>query len=425
MWELLWTSDLFHHKVAIFRDNELWDLRIEEKDKIVRNGFYLAKKEKEHFLLLSSGEKVFCSEAFPDGQEKIVQVLQEEREEKLAQVSQKLEMSNPYFVFFPYGKGIFLSKKMEEEQERKRLREIFQKYEEKGSFLIRTEAKGILERNLEQEIQQVLKEWQLVQERAFHLKKKGNLRSAVVWMEEILEEYGKQDWKTCYCENFELKETLKEKLTFYQKQVREYHGEISLWKQRKLEEQIRVLCQEKIDLASGGYLWIESTRACVTIDVNSGAGSPRRSNIEAAREIPRQVKLRNLAGNIVIDFINCKNVEEKKEIVSILKEGFLRDQHFIQWGNFHDFDLFLFSRQRKGKELSFYYSEESLFYQVQCLEEECNDLLEQKEKILLIEGEKNILQEWKKQTQCGIKDSIDFQYRKEEKESKKFHIEIK
>lgn len=70
MWELLWTSDLFHHKVAIFRDNELWDLRIEEKDKIVRNGFYLAKKEKEHFLLLSFGEKVFVRKHFQMGKKK-------------------------------------------------------------------------------------------------------------------------------------------------------------------------------------------------------------------------------------------------------------------------------------------------------------------------------------------------------------------
>jgi len=424
MWELLWTSDLFYHKVAIFRENELWDLRIEEKNKIARNGLYLARKEKNNFLTLACGTRVFCSECFPDGQERIVQILQEEREGKLAQVSQKIEISTPYFVFFPYENGLYLSKKIEEKEERERLQRIFHSYLEKASFLIRTEAKEQTEEKLIEEIQRTVKEWELIQKRAFDLREKGNLRASITWMEDILQEYGKKDWKSCYVENFEHRELLEKSLLPYQKRAREYHGDRSLWKDRKIEEQIKQLCRERVNLQSGGYLFLEATKACITIDVNSGQAEVCRTNQEAAREIPRQVRLRNLSGIVVVDFINSKKME-KKEILAILQEEFAKDSHLIQGKAFHEFDLFIFSRQRKGKELSFYYNDNNIFYQVQSLEEECRDLLERGEKILSIEGEKNILQEWKKHSQCGIKDSIELLWRTEKKEKIFFNIKIK
>ncbi|HEY4534091.1 MAG TPA: ribonuclease E/G [Fusobacterium sp.] len=425
MLEFLWTSDLFYHKVAVFREAKLWDLRIEERKKLLRNGLYVAKKEREDFLLLSNGVKVFCSEAFPRGQEKLVQVLQEEREGKLAEVSQKIEMATPYFVFFPYERGLYFSRKIQEKEERERLQNIFQPYQEKASFLIRTEAKGQQEETLQEEIQKILKEWNRIQKRAFDLREKGNLRTSLAWMEEFLEEYGKEEWKSCYCENFEYQELLEKSLLPYQKKVREYHGDVSLWKQKKMEEQIAQLCQEKVHLPSGGYLFLEKTKACVTIDVNRGAAGLHTSNLEAAREIPRQVRLRNLAGIIVIDFISNKNLEERKEIINTLKQGFSKDNHILTWGGLHEFDLFIFSRQRKGKELSFYYDKNNIFYQVQCLENECKELLERGENILSVEGEKNILQEWKNSSQCGIKDSIELLWKKEKEERTVFQIKIK
>lgn len=425
MWEFLWTSDLFYHKVAVFREAKLWDLRIEEKKKLLRNGLYVAKKEREDFLFLSNGLKVFCSEAFPEGQEKIVQVLQEEREGKLAEVSQKIEMTTPYFVFFPYERGVHLSRKIQEKEERERLENIFQPYRERASFLIRTEAKGQQEETLKEEIQKMLKEWEQIQKKAFELRERGNLRTSLPWMEEFLEQYGKEEWKSCYCENFECQELLEKNLSFYQKRLREYHGDISLWKQRKLEEQIAQLCQEKVYLPSGGYLFIEKTKACVTIDVNRGPAGLHASNLEAAKEIPRQVRLRNLAGMVVIDFISNKKSEERKEIIDTLKREFSTDNHFLTWGGFHEFDVFLFSRQRKGKELSSYYDKNNVFYQVQCLENECKELLEKGENILSVEAEKNILQEWKNSIQCGIKDSIELMCKDEKTEKKSFNIKIK
>src|SRR3712207_2561527 len=109
-------------------------------------------------------------------------------EGKLAEVSQKIEMATPYFVFFPYERGLYFSRKIQEKEERERLQNIFQPYQEKASFLIRTEAKGQQEETLQEEIQKILKEWNRIQKRAFDLREKGNLRTSLAWMEEFLEE---------------------------------------------------------------------------------------------------------------------------------------------------------------------------------------------------------------------------------------------
>lgn len=406
MWSFLWTSDLFYHKVAIFRGKDLWEIKVEEKEKIRRKDFYLAKVEKKNFLLLSSGQRVFCSEEFPVGQEKIVQVLQEERGDKLAEVSQKLEIAGRFFIFFPLETRVHMSKKIVEEEERKRLRDIVANFQGEGSFLIRTEAKREKKEVLEEELHFLLDTWKEVQENAFQKRSKQKLCTNRLWMDEVLEKYGMEEWDFCYVEGFEEFPYLEKKLPLYQKKGREYHGDVSLWQEKQIDRKIKYLCQARTDLEQGVYLFFERTQACVTIDVNSLEVKAKLANEIAAREIPKQLRLRNWAGIVVIDFMKGKEAD-KKNLLSILQEGFAREISEISWGGFTNFYLCIFTKERKGKELEYYFQSDSEKYQILSLEKELESLLERGEKSFFIEGEKNLLQEWKKRSRCGIKDSME------------------
>lgn len=420
MWNFLWTSDLFYHKLAIFREEELWEIKIKEKDKIARKDFYLAQREKENFLFLSSGKKVFCAENFPAGQEKIVQVIQEERGEKLAEVSQKLEISGKFFIYFPYETKLGISKKISESQERKRLQEIVAPFMKEGSFLIRTEAKGQEREVLERELQNLLEDWKEIQENAFQKRKKGKLLDNRFWMEEILEKYAGEEWGFCYTEHFEEEEALGKALLYYGQKSREYHREPSLWQKYQLKQKIQQLCQERVELGEGVYLFLERTQACITVDVNTLKTKIKTANEMAAKEIPKQLRLRNWSGIVIVDFIDGRE-EEKKELERILREGFAKEVKEIQWGGFQSFYLFSFTKQRKGQEIETYFGKENIRNRVQDLEDELQGLLQQKEKIFQIVAEKKMLQEWKKYTQCGIKDNIELV---EQKEEKHYQIQI-
>lgn len=405
MWSFLWTSDLFYHKVAIFRGKDLWEIKVEEKEKMGRKDFYLAKVEKKNFLLLASGQRVFCSEEFPVGQEKIVQVLQEERGNKLAEVSQKLEITGRFFVYFPLETRLSMSKKIVEEEERKRLRDLVANFQEEGSFLIRTEAKGETKEVLEGELHFLLNTWKEIQKNAFQKRSKKKLCSNRFWIDDILQKYGMEEWDFCYVEDFEEFSYLEKRLLLYKKKGREYCGDVSLWQAKQMDRKIKYLCQARVDLEQGVYLFFERTQACVSIDVNSLAVKAKLANEIAAREIPKQLRLRNWSGIIVIDFIDGKEAD-KKNLLSILQEGFEREISEINWGGFQSFYLCIFTRQRKGKELESYFQRDDQKYQILLLENELADLLERGEKNFFIEGEKNLLQEWKKRSRCGIKDSI-------------------
>ena len=413
MWNFLWTSDLFYHKLAIFRGEDLWEIKIEEKEKVARKDFYFARAEKKNFLVLSSGQKVFCSEPLLPGQEYIVQVIQEEKGAKLPEVSQKLELSGRFFVYFPKEERLSISKKIGEKEERERLSKIVSDFACEGSFLVRTEARGQEKEILEEEIQRLLDAWQEIQENAFLKRKKGKLIDNTSWIEDVLQKYAMEDWGFCYAEHFEEFSYLEKVLPYYHKKVREYHGDIPLWKAKQIDTKIKFLSQPRVDLEQGVYLFLERTQALVSIDVNTLSVKTAMANEIAAREIPKQLRLRNWSGIVVIDFIDGKE-SDKKTLLEILREGFEKETSEIQWAGFQSFYLCIFTRQRKGKELESYFQKESLKQQIQSLENELHSLLEQGENILLVQGEKNLLQEWKKWTQCGIKDSIELVETKEE-----------
>lgn len=412
MWSFLWTSDLFYHKVAIWKDDKLWEFKMEEKKKIARKDFYLAKAEKKNFLLLSSGQKVFCSEDFLIGQEKIVQVIQEERGEKLAEVSQKLELSGRFFVYFPLETRGSISKKIQEEKERERLRKIVAQIGCEGSFLIRTEAKGQTQELLEKELLSLVETWKEIQENAFQKRKKGKLYVNHRWIDEIIEKYAQEEWDFCYSEHFEEQEYFHKKISAYGKRMCEYYGETSLWETKQMDRILASLCQSQVDLGQGVSLYFERTKACITIDVNSAALKAKKANEMAAEEIPRQLRLRNWSGIVVIDFIDGR-AEESSKLLSILQKGFQQEKSEIQWGGFQSFYLCIFTRQRKGQELETYFQKENEKYQIQLLENEITALIDCGEKNFSVEAKKKLWQEWKNYTQCGIKDSIRFSELKE------------
>lgn len=418
MWGLLWSSDLFYHKCAIFFQNRLWDCRFEEKEKLARKNCYLAKVKKKHFLMLENGKEVFCPELLNLGKEYLVQVVKEEREDKLAEVSTKIEVKGKYMLYFPQEDKLRISKKIVSEEERARLAAIFMDRAREGNFLVRTEACDVREDILVEEMENLRFLWENMKTKAFQAREKGPVYEPQIWIEDILEKYGKEDWQFSYEEHFEESNSLEKYLRNYGKKSREYRG-ASLWKEKKIEEQLERVCSERVELEGGAYLFLERTKALISIDVNSGSQEIDLANELAALEIPKQLRLRNWSGIVVVDFINSKKRSDK--LLAILKKGFEKEDSEIQWSGFQDFGLCIFTKERRGAEIETYRNLESLYYQVQSLEEELSFLLERGEKEISIFGEKEVLRLWKEHTKYRKQKEIQ---RIEEVEEKGYRIEL-
>ena len=263
------------------------------------------------------------------GQSILVQVIKEEQGTKGCKVTANVSLAGRYAVLTPTVDYIGVSKKIRDEEERNRLRDIVRAIKPDGmGLIIRTVAKGVSEEELTQDLQYLLRTWDSIQQR-YKIAKKNKLlyREADLVMRMVRDHFNSDvkkvvvDDKDAYeriCQVFPGKDV--------QERVELYQGDQPIFERYQLEEDVRHLLDRVVPLPSGGNLVFDHAEALTVVDVNSskytGNGTLQETifhvNKEAAREIARQLRLRDIGGIIIIDFIDMASAEKRDEILQIL-----------------------------------------------------------------------------------------------------------
>lgn len=294
------------------------------------------------------------------GQELIVQVEKGERDMKGAALTSYLSFPGRYMVIMPGSDSAGVSRKVENEGERKKLKEmaVEMNIPEGLGHIIRTEALGKTKTELKKDLQSLVK-----LHKEILAKSKKSKAPALVYQEldlviRTIRDYFTAEIDEVLVDNPEVYQQARDffKATMpKQEQIVKLHQEKRpIFSKYQLEEQIDQIYEKKVPLKSGGSLIIEPTEALVSIDVNSGKSTGERgvedtafkTNMEAAEEAARQLRLRDLAGLIVIDFIDMRDKKHMTDVEKVLKNALKQDKARVTVGRISQFGMLEMSRQR-------------------------------------------------------------------------------
>ena len=270
------------------------------------------------------------------GQSVMVQVIKEEQGTKGPKVTANVSLAGRYAVLMPTVDYIGVSKKIRDEEERNRLRAIAQTLKPKSmGIIIRTVARNIDEKSLTDDIQYLLHTWISIKRR-YDLAKKPKLlyREADLVMR-MVRDYFTDDVKKVVVDDKDAYDRIWQVFTdeSSRQRLELYHGKEPIFDAYGLEEQLRALLSRQVPLRSGGNLIFDRTEALTVIDVNSSKYTGNSTlqdtifhvNKEAAVEIARQLRLRDIGGIIIIDFIDMVQANQRKEILDILERETAKD----------------------------------------------------------------------------------------------------
>ena len=293
------------------------------------------------------------------GQELIVQVTKEMPGRKGAQLSTYLSFASRYLVLMPGSTG-GISKKIEDEKERERLKSIMNKLKvpEEIGYIVRTAAIKQNKRELSRDLNGLLRMWKNIKERV----KKAPPSSLIHKEEDLclrtLRDYFTSEITEVLVDDREtfgkVKSYMKIVSPRHQRRVKLYKENRPIFAHYEIEKHIETIYSSKVTLKSGGSIVIDPTEALISIDVNSGRGGREKdvettafkTNVEAASEIARQLRLRDMGGLVVIDFIDMKHREHIREIEKLVREETKRDRAKIAISHISKFGLLELSRQR-------------------------------------------------------------------------------
>lgn len=294
-----------------------------------------------------------------DGQEIAVQIIKEPISNKGPKVTTELTIPGRFLVLLPNQNRIGVSRKIYNVGERKRLRTTVRKFLPKNfGLIIRTVAEGKSEDALRQDFQSLLKAWQRIEKKIQTAPPRTLLFKDLGMVSSIIRDLFSPDVQRVVVDS----RKMHREVTRYLKQVgSELLKKVEYYRSRKpifdafgIENEIQRSLQKKVWMKNGGYLIIEHTEALTVVDVNSGRYFGRKDhernslkiNIEAAREIARQLRLRDVGGLIVIDFIDMMHEENKKKVINELYKVFSRDRAISKIEGMSRFGIVEMTRQR-------------------------------------------------------------------------------
>ncbi len=326
--------------------------RIERIISGLNAGFVNIGESKNGFLPFEKEEPLYNMPDEPDdspertkkshrtGDEIVVQVTKPGTAEKGMKLTTKVSIPGRFIIVIPDSKLRTLSKKITDRAERERLMNIVTKRIADGStgFIIRTAAEGKSERYIARELKILLSTWNKTKRYA-----KAKKAPSLLWNElpvytNVVRDYVTQDFKEIVVDD---EKTFKEVIKYVNLFVPEMHGKVILHKEKTrplfakhgIEKEIERFLSDRVFLPSGGYLIIEEGETLNAIDVNSGGSSKTNlkttvlnTNIEAAEEIPRQIRVRNLSGLIVVDFIDMRHQRERSKVFKKLNDNLAIDK---------------------------------------------------------------------------------------------------
>lgn len=293
----------------------------------------VAGDEKKNFIVRDIAELV------RQGQDLMVQVVKDPLGTKGARLTTDITLPSRYLVFMPGASHVGVSQRIESESERERLKAVVADYcDDLGGFIIRTAAEGIGEEELAQDAAFLKRLWTKVTER-----KKRNQTRCLLYGELALAQRILRDFAGAALDRIRVDSRLTCELLveFTREYIPEMADKLELYAGKQpifdlfdVENEIQRSLDRKVELKSGGYLIIDQTEAMTTIDINTGAFVGHRNldetifntNVEATQAIARQLRLRNLGGIIIIDFIDMSSEEHRRRVLHSLESALSKDR---------------------------------------------------------------------------------------------------
>jgi len=291
----------------------------------------------------------------------LVQILKDERGQKGAALTTFISLAGKYSVLMPNTpKGGGISRKIINSDDRKKIREILHeiKIPDTMGLIVRTAGLNKTKNEVNKDVLNTISEWEKIKSKAVK-----SIAPSLVYEEgdiikRAIRDVYNSDTKNIIVDGNEGYQKAKNLMKFFMpenvKKVKKYRGRIPLFHEAGIEKSLNRIFEPTVKLISGGYVVINPTEALVAIDVNSGQSiketniekTALKTNLEAAEEISRQLKIRDLSGLIVIDFIDMNNFYNRRIIERKLREKLKDDRARIQFGRINNFGLFEMTRQR-------------------------------------------------------------------------------
>lgn len=359
---LIYEEDILVECHPLMKDNSLQigDIYIGRVEKVVKNiqsAFIRLDKGNVGYLPLDDKPALVLNRRLPKGLSSIaendmvlVQVEQEPQKMKQARVTGNIHLSGNYVVMDLSERKAGISKKIKDKQRINELKQLATEHmaqsEDSYGLVFRTASEHADSALISAEIIQFMQEFDGIIHKARYGRNTGLLKKGKEEWLALLEEYGVSrldEIKTDLPEIYKRLSGFASKAAFYEEAY-------PLYKLLRLETEFSRILNKKVWLKSGGFLIIEPTEAMVVIDVNSGKSIGRKNkdahilklNLEAASEITRQLRLRNLSGIIMVDFINMEKEEDKTQVIHCLEQGLKKDKvpgYFIEVTKLDVFEL--------------------------------------------------------------------------------------
>jgi Rne/Rng family ribonuclease len=306
------------------------------------------------------------SDLLKEGQEVLVQIAKEPMAKKGARITSHIALPGRFLVFMPTVSHVGVSRKIGNDEERQRLKRILlsEKGEAHGGFIVRTAAAGANEEDLRADIRFLINLWNEIKSRSDAGKSPALIYHDLNLVERILRDQVTNSFSAIWVDSEIEYERIVRFLSRFQpalvKRVKLYTKELPLYEQFGIQEEINKALKSKVWLKSGGYIVINQTEALVAIDINTGkyVGKTARledtivkTNIDAIQEIVRQIRLRDLGGIIVIDFIDMDERKNRQKVMQALEEALKQDRAPSKVLQFNDFGLVAITRKRVKQSL--------------------------------------------------------------------------
>ncbi len=316
------------------------------------------EKKKEHKFKF---KRYKIQEVIKPNQVILVQVIKDERGQKGAALSTFISIAGKYIVLMPNTpKGGGISRKIFNPADRKKIRTILNEIEipKEMGLIVRTAGSNKTKNEINNDLETLINSWSQIKENAINSIAPSLIHQESEIIKRTLRDMFDENTQNIIVEGNEgykkAQSFMKTMMPSNVKKVKKYRGKIPLFIQENIEQKLNQIFDSEIKLKSGGYLVINPTEALVSIDINSGSSIKGKNvestaldtNIEAAEEIARQIKIRDLSGLIIIDFIDMLSYGNRRLVERKLKEKCRSDRARIQIGRISNFGLLEMSRQR-------------------------------------------------------------------------------
>lgn len=285
-----------------------------------------------------TSQSVNIQDLVQTGDEIMIQVSKEAVGSKGPKVTTNLSLPGRYLVYLPQGRHVGISRRIEDEMERERLKDIGERLirEEEG-LIVRTKCVGVSEDDLVQDLNELRALWENIQKKAHQATAPQMIHQELDIIPKIVRDLLTIDIDECFIDDKEQYERLKQEMSPYpelQEKLRLYTGKQHIFDYYNITSELDKALRRKVWLKSGGYIIVDHTEALTAIDVNTGKFIGKRdleqtvlkTNLEAAKEIARQLRLRDIGGIIIVDFIDMTDSAHQHAVLQELQNEVKRDR---------------------------------------------------------------------------------------------------